>query len=682
MAACLWGGFAPFLHSPHDHSRSGALHLRLLAASGLTQPERNRLTALGGATGEAEAAREFARAAAVVAAAPAPDAVALAPGIAAEVAAAAAAAAELPWRILHRHQRAGVEWLAGRHLAGVGAIVADRVGAGKRLTILSHLLHLRESLGLKGPHLLLCPPGAIPGWTAEINRWCPKLRAVTLTSAAEERTPAKATALRNGTFDILIVPVMMMIEAGVAAAEAEAADVEAAASAAAAQSNGADAAEEGDAAAVEAAEAMEAAKAAEAARKSTEATGGKKAKKRSKAERRRDREREREREREQVDRAGGAGLPTVLTRMKFRCLVVDADGQEAAAMLPALTAAAAHKRVTYSHAVVVSGALVERAAHDTVGVANLRAALTLLFPEVLFSDADTAAAASIPAVGSMPSLAAATTDGGNAPDGGDASSGKCTTADPLGEEGGGSSGGGDGGGAGGEAAGGGGFVNTEMLGSEWGPALLCVGDPVDSTVGGDGGDTAMVAGSGALMRAVVLCRNSSTELGVRTTVRETVVAVAMCPSGLQLAQYLTALTRAELAVAAAVVADADIARDSSAGAEARELVDAFAALQRACSSPALRIASPQGPQELGGVDDTAAAAWGDAAAVASAKLGALDALLPRLRAERRAALVVSSSHAALDAAAALLSSRRVAHFRLDSGGTDSGGPGGALNSKS
>ena len=161
--------------------------------------------------------REFAKADAIVAAAPAPDAVAVAPGSTTEVAAAAAAAASLPWRLLHPHQRAGVDWLAARHLSGLGSIVADRVGAGKRLTILSHLLHLRESLGLKGPHLLVCPPEAMATWTAEIFRWCPTLRAVTLTSAAEERSPAKATTLRNGTFDIIIVPVEMIIEAGAAA---------------------------------------------------------------------------------------------------------------------------------------------------------------------------------------------------------------------------------------------------------------------------------------------------------------------------------------------------------------------------------------------------------------------------------------------------------------------------------
>ena len=49
----------------------------------------------------------------------------------------------------------------------------------------------------------------------------------------------------------------------------------------------------------------------------------------------------------------------------------------------------------------------------------------------------------------------------------------------------------------------------------------------------------------------------------------------------------------------------------------------------------------------------------------SGKLRTLDLLIPRLRVERRAALVVSSSPEALDAVATLLTQRRITHFRLD-----------------
>jgi hypothetical protein len=42
----------------------------------------------------------------------------------------------------------------------------------------------------------------------------PWLRAVTLVSAAEERAPAKAAMLRQGNFDVIIVPMGMLVEVG------------------------------------------------------------------------------------------------------------------------------------------------------------------------------------------------------------------------------------------------------------------------------------------------------------------------------------------------------------------------------------------------------------------------------------------------------------------------------------
>ncbi|WP_204265089.1 DEAD/DEAH box helicase family protein, partial [Klebsiella aerogenes] len=53
------------------------------------------------------------------------------------------------------------------------ALAMGSGGAGKRLTVLSHLMHLRDSMGVKGSHLLVCQPEAIAAWTSELNRWCP-----------------------------------------------------------------------------------------------------------------------------------------------------------------------------------------------------------------------------------------------------------------------------------------------------------------------------------------------------------------------------------------------------------------------------------------------------------------------------------------------------------------------------
>ena len=115
--------------------------------------------------------------------------------------------------------------------------------------------------------------------------------------------------------------------------------------------------------------------------------------------------------------------------------------------------------------------------------------------------------------------------------------------------------------------------------------------------------------------------------------------------------------------AAAGAASASGAGSASDNAAASELSEVFAELQGVCASPEL----PERPEVKAAAGAAPGPAWGDAAAHVSAKLRALDALLPRLRAERRGVLVVASDGAALDAAAAFLASRRVAHFRLDAG---------------
>ena len=90
-----------------------------------------------------------------------------------QTAAGAPVAAPSPWPALRRGQRETVRWLAARHLAGLGGVVANGVGAGKRLATLAHLLHLRDGLGLRGPHLLACPRENAATWIADLNRWCP-----------------------------------------------------------------------------------------------------------------------------------------------------------------------------------------------------------------------------------------------------------------------------------------------------------------------------------------------------------------------------------------------------------------------------------------------------------------------------------------------------------------------------
>ena len=365
MALRLWDGFAPFIADKRERSRLGKSARKLLTDAGVDQKTQSRLTALDSAAGEREARRAVRRAEAAVADAPQPETPpTLAPGLPAAAAAQAAATRSMPWRVLRAHQRAGVEWLSARHMAGVGSIVCDRVGAGKRLTVLSHLMHLRDSMNVKGSHLLVCQPEAIAAWTADVNKWCPRLRAVTLTCPADERNPAKAAILRAGA-DLIIVPADKLVEAAAEAkaAEAKAAEVKAAEAKAAEEPVNTDEAQAAAQAAAEE-EAAEAAAAAEAA----EASSSKKSKKKKKK------------------KSGGGShqrkpeedgvLPSSLSKLTFHTMIVDAVGDAAEAALPVLAKSDPHARVKFGRAVVV--------ARDTVNTrgAPLRAALSILFPAV------------------------------------------------------------------------------------------------------------------------------------------------------------------------------------------------------------------------------------------------------------------------------------------------------------
>ena len=357
-AARLWDGFAPFLRSTRDRTRLGKASRKMLASSSLDENERARLASLDDEAGAAEFAR-------IVASRDAEVDNALAR--VATAAAGAPVAAPSPWPALRRGQRETVRWLAARHLAGLGGVVANGVGAGKRLATLAHLLHLRDGLGLRGPHLLACPRENAATWIADLNRWCPKLRAVSLASPEDERTSAKAAALRAGGIDVVIVPTDALIESSAALVAKEKAEKEMKAEKEAKEVKAEE--EEKDAAAVNTRTDPDAGASDPTAVPSRRRKKSGKTRKSSSDRRSRVKE----------DASDGV-LPAAALRMSFRCLIVDADG-DAAATLPALAAASPARRVVYSRVIVVGGALRPRATVDADAARNLRAALALVLPE-------------------------------------------------------------------------------------------------------------------------------------------------------------------------------------------------------------------------------------------------------------------------------------------------------------
>lgn len=81
---------------------------------------------------------------------------------------------------------------------------------GKTLQTISLLAYLRESRGVRGPHLVLVPKSVAGNWMRELKRWCPSIRAARMGGTKEERLrfietelPIDPTTGRRG-FDVLV----------------------------------------------------------------------------------------------------------------------------------------------------------------------------------------------------------------------------------------------------------------------------------------------------------------------------------------------------------------------------------------------------------------------------------------------------------------------------------------------
>lgn len=92
---------------------------------------------------------------------------------------------------LRPYQLAGVRWLHLLARLGLGACLADDMGLGKTIQVLSLLLVLKEQSGDKSkPSLLVAPASLLANWAAEIARFAPGLKAVTVhpsAASAEKR---------------------------------------------------------------------------------------------------------------------------------------------------------------------------------------------------------------------------------------------------------------------------------------------------------------------------------------------------------------------------------------------------------------------------------------------------------------------------------------------------------------
>ena len=78
------------------------------------------------------------------------------------------------------------------HDSQINGILADEMGLGKTLQTISLLGYLKQSRGIRGPHLIIVPKSTIGNWGKECARWCPSLNVIKFHGDKATRAKLKA----------------------------------------------------------------------------------------------------------------------------------------------------------------------------------------------------------------------------------------------------------------------------------------------------------------------------------------------------------------------------------------------------------------------------------------------------------------------------------------------------------
>ena len=61
------------------------------------------------------------------------------------------------------------------------------MGLGKTLQTISLLAYLRESRGIRGPHIVIVPKSVVGNWMKELRKWCPQIKALKMLGTKADR---------------------------------------------------------------------------------------------------------------------------------------------------------------------------------------------------------------------------------------------------------------------------------------------------------------------------------------------------------------------------------------------------------------------------------------------------------------------------------------------------------------
>ncbi|GAB0494115.1 hypothetical protein MMPV_005405 [Pyropia vietnamensis] len=105
---------------------------------------------------------------------------------------------------LKPYQVEGLSWLVSLFNNNLNGILADEMGLGKTIqtiALLAYLVHVKQQ---RGPFLVIVPLSTMSNWVRELNAWAPSLVKVVYRGDPNTRRHLQATAMRPGTFQILL----------------------------------------------------------------------------------------------------------------------------------------------------------------------------------------------------------------------------------------------------------------------------------------------------------------------------------------------------------------------------------------------------------------------------------------------------------------------------------------------
>lgn len=116
---------------------------------------------------------------------------------------------------LREYQIEGVNWLLGLFSRCVNGILADEMGLGKTFQTIATLSYLKFTVGMPGPHLIVCPKSVMGNWFREFKRWCPALKVYKFHCSSDVRASIVKAHLHppdNIRYDVVVTTFEMVLE--------------------------------------------------------------------------------------------------------------------------------------------------------------------------------------------------------------------------------------------------------------------------------------------------------------------------------------------------------------------------------------------------------------------------------------------------------------------------------------